>query len=114
MIDGCDCRIGMTLQTPLPIANRPGLTSISYRIGTFASFFASMKARLSTPSGPDDPATYLKRLLTREMDDPAIALLDGWAIIAEILTFYQERIANEGYLRTATEQRSVFELGRLT
>src|SRR5205823_3432964 len=27
---------------------------------------------------------------------------------------YQERILNEGYLRTATELRSVVELGRLT
>ena len=30
-----------------------------------------------------------------------------------MLTFYQERIANEGYLRTATERRSVLELARL-
>jgi len=29
------------------------------------------------------------------------------------LTFYQERIANEGYLRTATERRSILELARL-
>lgn len=31
----------------------------------------------------------------------------------DVLTFYQERIANEGYLRTATERRSVLELARL-
>jgi len=30
-----------------------------------------------------------------------------------VLTFYQERIANEGYLRTATERRSVLEMARL-
>ena len=29
-----------------------------------------------------------------------------------MLTFYQERIANEGYLRTAAERRSVLELAR--
>ena len=29
-----------------------------------------------------------------------------------MLTFYQERIANEGYLRTATERRSLLELAR--
>ena len=29
-----------------------------------------------------------------------------------MLTFYQERIANEGFLRTATERRSVLELAR--
>ena len=31
---------------------------------------------------------------------PSIALLDAWATVADVLTFYQERIANEGYLRT--------------
>jgi len=30
-----------------------------------------------------------------------------------VLTFYQERIANEGYLGTATERRSILELARL-
>jgi hypothetical protein len=33
--------------------------------------------------------------------------------VADLLGFYQERIANEGYLRTATERRSVLELARL-
>jgi hypothetical protein len=42
-----------------------------------------------------------------------IALLDAWATIADVLTFYQERIANEGYLRTATERRSIQELSSL-
>ena len=32
---------------------------------------------------------------------------------SDVMTFYQERIANEGYLRTATERRSVLELARL-
>src|SRR5262249_25767592 len=50
---------------------------------------------------------------TRYPSDPSIALLDAFAIVADVLTFYQERIANEGYLRTATERRSVLELARL-
>jgi hypothetical protein len=40
-------------------------------------------------------------------------LLDAGATIADVLTFYQERFANEFYLRTATERRSILELGRL-
>jgi len=40
-------------------------------------------------------------------------MLDAWATVADVLTFYQERIANEGYLRTATERRSVVELAGL-
>ena len=42
--------------------------------------------------------------------DLAIAILDAWATVAYILTFYQERIANEGFLRTATERMSILEL----
>jgi predicted phage baseplate assembly protein len=58
--------------------------------------------------------TYpLRNLKTRDPNDFAIALLDAWATVADVLTFYQERIANEGYLRTATERRSVLELARL-
>jgi len=38
--------------------------------------------------------------------------LDGWATVADVLTFYQERIANESYLRTAIERRSLLELAR--
>jgi len=53
-----------------------------------------------------------KQLTTRETDDPAIALLDAWAMVGDVLTFYQERIANEGYLRTAIERRSVLEMAR--
>jgi hypothetical protein len=58
--------------------------------------------------------TYpLRNLKTRDLNDFAIALLDAWATVADVLTFYQERIANEGYLRTATERRSILELARL-
>ncbi|MDX1546321.1 MAG: putative baseplate assembly protein [Rhodothermales bacterium] len=54
----------------------------------------------------------LGALGTREPDDPAIALMDAWAVAADVVTFYQERIANESYLRTATERRSILELAR--
>ena len=40
-------------------------------------------------------------------------MLDAFAVTADILTFYQERLANESYLRTAVQPRSVFELARL-
>src|SRR5258707_13797059 len=74
-----------------------------------------MIRRLSVPVVPLLPGERysLHGLTTRESDDPAIALLDAWAILGDVLTFYQERIANEGYLRTATERRSVLELARL-
>jgi predicted phage baseplate assembly protein len=88
-------------------ASRPGLGTIPYRIGTFNSIFAAMKDRLSSSDYPG-----LTGLKTRDPADWSIALLDAWAAVADVLTFYQERIANEGYVRTATERLSVLELGR--
>ena len=55
----------------------------------------------------------MRNLTTRDDDDFTIALLDAWATVGDVLTFYQERIANESYLRTATERLSVLELARL-
>lgn len=118
----CGCCAGVEVVTPQPEANRPGLPALSYRLGTYATFVESMIARLSNlyidvPASPG--STTLKRiyplqnLTTRELNDPSISLLDAWATVADVLTFYQERIANEGYLGTAIERRSVLELARL-
>ena len=94
--------------TPTTIINQPGLHTLVYRVGTHASFFETMKARLSSSEFPS-----LASLKARDYHDPSIALLDAWATVADILTFYQERIANEGYLRTAKECRSILELASL-
>jgi predicted phage baseplate assembly protein len=76
------------------------------RAGTHGTFLQAMRERLAT-----EPA--LRGLTTRDPGDPSIALLDAWATVGDVLTFYQDRIAAEGYLRTATERRSILELGRL-
>ncbi|MFE3765147.1 putative baseplate assembly protein [Streptomyces sp. NPDC059104] len=55
----------------------------------------------------------LDRLTARTTDDPAVALLDCWAVVADVLTFYGERHAQEGYLATAVEAESLVRLGRL-
>src|SRR2546423_1775626 len=104
-LDDCNCCEGIGADTPLLIENRPGLSAIAYRAGTHARFKASLLAGLS-----DSDRTALAGLRTRDDDDFSIALLDGWAVVADVLTFYQERIANESYLRTATERRPVLEL----
>jgi len=106
-LDACGCCTGTEEQTPELIANRPGLPSIAYRAGTHSTFFASLLAGLSTANRP-----RLRKLSTREPEDFTIAFLDAVATAADVLTFYQERIANESYLRTATERRSVLELAR--
>lgn len=107
-LNDCGCCAGIAVETPAVIDNRPGLTAIAYRIGTHAQFKASMLARLSESGLPE-----LRKLKTRDDDDFTIALLDAWALTADVLTFYQERIANESYLRTATERRSIIDLARL-
>ena len=87
--------------------NRPGLPAVRFRAGTHSQFKASLLAALS-----DSERKQLGNLRTRENDDFTVALLDGFAAMADVLTFYSERIANEGFLRTATERRSVVELAR--
>ncbi len=104
----CGCCEGVQAITPVPILNRPGQDALHHRLGTHGAFMKTMLARLSSSAYP-----ALAGLTTRDCNDPAIALLDAWATIADVLTFYQERIVNEGYLRTAQEQRSILELGRL-
>jgi hypothetical protein len=106
-LDDCGCG-GLAAETPGVVQNRPGLAAIAYRSGTWREFKASLLASLS--AGEHVP---LARLTTRGDDDFTIALLDAFATAADVLTFYQERIANEGYLRTATERRSILELARL-
>ena len=104
----CGCCAGIMQQTPQAIANRPALSAVAYRAGTYSTFYASMLAALSDPEFP-----ALAALRTRDSSDFTIALLDAWAVSLDILTFYQERFANEAFLRTAVDQRSVFELARL-
>ncbi len=104
----CGCCAGTSVQTPRVESNLPGLATISYRAGTWATFKESMLARLSSS---DYPA--LSPLKTREDDDFTIAFLDASAVVLDILTFYQERLANESYLRTAGQLRSLIELSRL-
>src|SRR5580692_1861911 len=104
----CGCCSGISVETPQGESNLPGLSAIAYRTGTWATFKQSMLARLSSS---DYPA--LARLKTRANDDFSIALLDAASVMLDILTFYQERLANESYLRTATQLRSLIELSRL-
>ena len=104
----CGCCAGTSVQTPQQICNPPGLPAIAYRSGTWAGFKESMLSRLSSS---DYPA--LAALKTRDDDDFTIAFLDATATVLDILTFYQERLANESYLRTAVQLQSLVELSRL-
>lgn len=103
--DNCGCCAGVTPLTPVDAIQPPGQPALALRAGTHGRFRQSMLAGLADESA-------LANLTTRASDDPAIALLDSWAAVLDVLCFYQERIGNENYLRTATERRSVLELAR--
>ncbi|HEV3407320.1 MAG TPA: hypothetical protein VG079_01420, partial [Gaiellaceae bacterium] len=104
----CGCCTGVAARTPLAVANRPGLSAVAYRVGAHADFLASMVADLTDARRP-----RLAALTTRDPDDFSLALLDSWAVAADVLAFYTERLAQESYLRTARERISLQELGRL-
>jgi len=103
----CECKKGVERYTPVAIYNPAGLSAFTYRVGNHGRFKAQMLADISSSS-----KKALSDLTTRTDRDLSIALLDSWATIADVLSFYQERIANEGFLRTATERKSVMELAR--
>jgi hypothetical protein len=49
----------------------------------------------------------------RGENDFGVVLIEMFAYVADILSYYQDRVANEAYLSTATQRRSVVELLRL-
>ena len=91
---GCD-----PLLPPDPVVeNPPAQPALSWRVAPHSHALARMQEALG------------ERRLPAE--DPAHAVLDAWALVADVVSFYTERIAQEGYLRTATELGSVRLLAR--
>lgn len=80
-------------QDPQVVKNQPGLAAISDRVDDFTGFRRALLRPLSGEQalGPWRPAP----------GDLGLQLLEWWAYVADILTFYNERVANESYLRTA-------------
>lgn len=102
----CGCCEVPVPPTPEMIKNRPALSSIEYRVGTYATFRQAMIEAIAS-------AAELRKWTARTSDDYSIAFLEMWAYLADILTFYQERIANEAFLRTAIFPESVRRLAAL-
>ncbi|PSN10932.1 hypothetical protein C7293_26255 [filamentous cyanobacterium CCT1] len=107
MTDPCRNDCTEPLAFPKRLFNRPGLGQIDYRIGTYADIRAALLRQIDA-----DPV--LQTWTHREADDPGIALLEGAAILGDILTFYQTLYANEAFLRTAQWRESIADLVRLT
>jgi hypothetical protein len=90
---------------PQVVSNRAGLPSISYRVDDFTGFRRALLQPLPDEQslGLWDPAP----------GDLGLQMLEWWAYLGDILTFYNERIANESYLGTAQLASSVAGLVNL-
>jgi predicted phage baseplate assembly protein len=87
-----------------PIYNPPGRSSLRYRPGTFATIRRALLAAIPL---------QLPHWTDRGSRDYGVALLDMWATLADVLTFYHERIANEAFLATALLRDSIVHLAAL-
>lgn len=99
-----DCREPAAF--PKVIFNRPGLSTIDYRIGSYSDLREHMLLKL-------DESGALAEWTHRLPDDPGIALIEASAEVGDILSFYQDLYANEAYLGTAKWRDSVAALVRL-
>jgi hypothetical protein len=81
---------------PPPVSNPPGLPQITYRAGDFASF---RRALLAPLADEQQLANW-----SPSAGDLGLQALEWWAYLADILTFYNERIANGSYLGPAVAQ----------
>lgn len=89
--------------------------ALSARLGDAASFRAEMRElipRVVVDSGGHALSRPLARLNLDMPGDPTLALVDAFAEVADILSFYQDRVLNEAYLSTAVEYRSLALIGR--
>jgi uncharacterized phage protein gp47/JayE len=86
--------------------NPPGLSNIAYRDATYIDIRAALLI-------PQPGETQLPAWRPGASGDLALMMAEWWAYLGDIITFYNERIANEDYLGTATQARSVTDLIRL-
>lgn len=106
MSHDCGCCTTPAAAVPGEVRNRPWLSAVAYRIGTFATFRKAIFDELSrTPA--------LASLTARVPDDYTITTIELWAAVADVISFYQERIANDAFLRTATDRDPLLRLVRL-
>jgi hypothetical protein len=96
----CPCG---TVSFPEGICNPAGLPAIDFRIGDFVAFRHRLLQSL-----PNE--TELSAWRPGAQGDLAVQMIEWWAYLADILTFYNERIANEAYLGTALLPESVNHL----
>ena len=80
-----------------------GLDDIPRQIGGFPQFRRAMLATLREQQA-------LNAWSARDDDDLGVMLLEMWAYVCDVLSFYDEAIANESYLRSADLRPSLRKL----
>lgn len=91
---------------PAHLANLPGLARVAYRAGDFLSF---RRALLKALPGE----TALTGWRPAIHGDLLLQMLEWWAYVADVLTFYNEQSLNENLLATATQDASVRRLVKI-
>ncbi len=108
---------GCCAQAPQPASlrpsNPPGLSAIQYRIGTFTSFRRAMLGQVARPDLLPGILNPFANWREGSDGDYQTMFVELWAYLADILTFYQERIANEAFLPTATQLDSMSRIAAL-
>jgi predicted phage baseplate assembly protein len=100
-----------------PPVNQPELSHINYRVGTYADFRRAVLTPLLKPATPQ-PLPVEQSLSingvpvwrTEGSTDLGIMIAEWFAYVADVLTFYNEQVANQAYLRTANLPESVANL----
>src|ERR1700722_5734011 len=85
-------------------------SDLRHRSRTAAQFLAKMLSALPTATVLRDGKLLhpLAGLNVQADQDFTMALLDSWAVVADIISFYGARIADEGFVGTAIEPSSIF------
>jgi hypothetical protein len=91
-------------------ANPPHRPELAFRLGTARQFFDELLLRLHgvQADGPDGVTRMpFAGIGQHNETDWLAALLMSWSTVGDVLSFYQERLINEGYLRTARDPLSL-------
>ena len=90
------------------VTNPPGQPSLAWRVAPHSQVLARLRSVLGSGDQPPD----VRALAGNGTDDPTVAMLDAFATVADTVSFYTERLAQEGFLGTATHLESVRLLAR--
>ncbi len=96
----CTCD---TFTHPEPLQIPAGMEHLTRQIASFPDFRRAMLADVRTQ-------VALADWRAREKDDLGVMLLEMWAYVCDSLSFYDEVIAHEAYVRTAMRRPSLRRL----